>query len=391
MGRSETMSSPEVRDQRMKDALPVEPAPANPELVPSDAAEDVELLQATVKIGVIAQVVVAAIATIGLLYLLKLVLVPVLLSAFIAFILEPGVAALERIHIPRVVGAMLAVLILFGVAGVGIYYFSNRAIEFVSDLPKYSRDIRKEVSKIQEQTQKIEDSTRSIVTDGKGPKPVPVEMRQGTGLAEWISSGAMQYGEALLAASFVPFLIFFMLTWKAHVHSTTVKLFPREHRLVAHRTIGRISKMIRSFIVANLIVGLIGAVISIAVFWRLGLPYFYFLGAISAFVGLIPYLGVFFALLVPLAGGLGHLGKSEVLYVFLTVVGLHLVTMNVLYPRVVGRRLRLNPLAVALSLLFWAWIWGAVGLILAVPLVGAAKITCDYIGPLQGLGEWLGD
>ena len=149
--------------------------------------------------------------------------------------------------------------------------------------------------------------------------------------------------------------------------------------------------MIRSFIVANLIVGLIGAVISIAVFWRLGLPYFYFLGAISAFVGLIPYLGVFFALLVPLAGGLGHLGKSEVLYVFLTVVGLHLVTMNVLYPRVVGRRLRLNPLAVALSLLFWAWIWGAVGLILAVPLVGAAKITCDYIGPLQGLGEWLGD
>jgi predicted PurR-regulated permease PerM len=389
MGRSETMSSPEVRDQRMKDALPVEPAPA--EHVPSDAAEDVELLQATVKIGVVAQVVVAAIATIGLLYLLKLVLVPVLLSALIAFILEPWVAALERVHIPRVVGAMLSVLLLFCVAGVGIYYFSNRAIEFVSDLPKYSHDIRKEVSKIQEQTERIEDSTRSIVTDGKGPKPVPVEMRSATGLAEWISTGAMQYGEALLAATFVPFLIFFMLTWKSHFHSATVKLFAREHRLVAHRTIGRISKMIRSFIVANLIVGVIGALISIAVFWRLGLPYFYFLGAISAFVGLIPYLGVFFALLVPLVGGLGHLGRSDLLYVFLTVMGLHLMTMNVLYPRVVGRRLRLNPLAVALSLLFWTWIWGAVGLILAVPLVGAAKITCEYIGPLQGLGEWLGE
>jgi len=85
------------------------------------------------------------------------------------------------------------------------------------------------------------------------------------------------------------------------------------------------------------------------------------------------------------------MGRTDVLFVFLTVLGLHLVTMNVLYPRVIGRRLRLNPLAVALSLLFWAWIWGAVGLILAVPLVGAAKIACDYVGPLQGLGEWLGD
>jgi len=384
MGRSETVSYPEVRDERLKGGLPVEPA-----LV--EAVDDAELLQATVKIGVVAQVVVATVATIGLLYLLKLVLIPVLLSALIAFILEPGVALLERIHIPRWLGASLALLLLLGVTGVGVYFLSNRAFEFVSELPKYSSDIRKEISKVQEKTRKIEESTRSIVTDGKGPKPVPVQMQQPSGLTEWISSGAMQYGEALLAASFVPFLIFFMLTWKSHVHTTTVKLFPREHRLVAHRTIGRISKMIRSFIMANVIVGLIGSAVSILVFWRLGLPYFYFLGVISAYVGLIPYLGVFFALLVPLAGGLGHMGRTDVLFVFLTVLGLHLVTMNVLYPRVIGRRLRLNPLAVALSLLFWAWIWGAVGLILAVPLVGAAKIACDYVGPLQGLGEWLGD
>jgi predicted PurR-regulated permease PerM len=384
MGLSETVSSPEIRDERLKSGLPVEPAGI-------DSIDDAELLQATVKIGVVAQVVVATIATIGLLYLLKLVLIPVLLAALIAFILEPGVALLERIHIPRPVGASLALLLLLGLSGLAIYYLSNRAFEFVSELPKYSSDIRKEVGKIQEKTQKIEESTRSIVVDGKGPKPVPVQMQQPSGLTEWISTGAMQYGEAVLAATFIPFLIFFMLTWKSHVHTTTVKLFPREHRLVAHRTIGRISKMIRSFIMANVMVGLIGSAVSIVVFWRLGLPYFYFLGAISAFVGLIPYLGVFFALLVPLAGGLGHMGQTDVLFVFLTVLGLHLVTMNVLYPRVIGRRLRLNPLAVALSLLFWAWIWGAVGLILAVPLVGAAKITCDYIGPLQGLGEWLGD
>jgi predicted PurR-regulated permease PerM len=57
----------------------------------------------------------------------------------------------------------------------------------------------------------------------------------------------------------------------------------------------------------------------------------------------------------------------------------------------IGRRLRLNPLAVALSLLFWGWIWGALGLILAIPLMASAKIICDFIEPMRGFALWLGD
>jgi predicted PurR-regulated permease PerM len=81
----------------------------------------------------------------------------------------------------------------------------------------------------------------------------------------------------------------------------------------------------------------------------------------------IPYLGVFLALLP------------------------HIVTTNVIFQKIVGKRLRLNPLAVTLALLFWAWIWGAMGLILAVPLVAMAKIICDYTDSLCGFGAWLGD
>jgi predicted PurR-regulated permease PerM len=198
-------------------------------------------------------------------------------------------------------------------------------------------------------------------------------------------------GEALLAITFVPFPVYFMLTWKDHAHSATVRLFPKEHRLVAHRTVGRISAMIRSFIAGNVLIGLISALVSAIVFWRLGLPYFYFLGVISGFASLVPYIGVFLALLPPLAGGIGIVSGRGVLLILLTVVGLHLLALNILYPKIVGKRLRLNPLAITLSLLFWAWIWGAMGLILAVPIVGATKIICDYIDPLRGLGAWLGD
>jgi predicted PurR-regulated permease PerM len=96
-------------------------------------------------------------------------------------------------------------------------------------------------------------------------------------------------------------------------------------------------------------VGLINALVSMIVFWRLGIPYFYFLGLISGFASIVPSLGVFLALLPPLAGGVGIVNKSGVIIVVLTVVGLHLLTMNVLYPKIVGRRLSLNPLSITLS------------------------------------------
>ena len=228
-------------------------------------------------------------------------------------------------------------------------------------------------------------------TPNDGKKPVAVEIQEPPGIKNMIATGSGALGDLLLGFTFAPFLIYFMLTWKDHAHSATVRLFPKEHRLVAHRTVGRISAMIRSFIAGNALVGLINTLVSGIVFWQLGIPYFYFLGIISGFASLVPNLGVFLALLPPLAGGIGLLNKSGVGIVVITVVGLHVLSMNVLFPKIVGKRLRLNPLAITLALLFWAWIWGAMGLILAVPLVGATKIICDYVEPLRGLGAWLGD
>ena len=354
--------------------------------------EEEEVLHASMKAGSVAQIVVAAIAVVGLIYLLKVVLVTVLTAMLLAFALEPMVYQLGRIRIPRPVGALFAVLLLIAVAAGLSHFFYSRAVDFATELPKYSSKIRGTISGLRAQTSKIEESTRSVIASPKlNNRPVPVEIQESPGLSHIISAGSGTLGDLLLAISFVPFLVYFMLTWKDHVHSNTVHLFPKEHRWVAHRTVARISEMIRSFITGNLIIGLANALISSVVFWRLGIPYFYFLGAISGFISLIPYLGVVLALLPPLAAGIGILDKTGVLTVFVTVIGLHIVTTNVIFPKVVGKRLRLNPLAVTLALLFWAWIWGAMGLILAVPLVAMTKIICDYIDSLRGFGAWLGD
>lgn len=363
-----------------------------PESFDGQTSDEAELLQASIKAGSVAQIVVAVIAVIGLIYLLKLVLVTTLASLLLAFILEPLVGGLARIRVPRAAGALFAVLLMLAMAVGLTSFFYGRAVDFATQLPKYSGKIRSTLAEFQQQTSQIEESTRSVIASPKtGKPPLAVEVQEAPGLSRVLSAGGGTLADVLLAITFVPFLVYFMLTWKDHAHSATVRLFPKEHRLVAHRTVGRISAMIRSFIVGNALVGLINALVSMIVFWQLGIPYFYFLGVISGFASLVPYVGVFLALLPPLAGGMGILNKTGVLIVLLTIVGLHLLTMNVLYPKIVGKRLRLNPLAITLALLFWAWIWGGMGLILAVPLVGATKIICDYVEPLTGLGAWLGD
>jgi predicted PurR-regulated permease PerM len=370
--------------------------PAEPVHIQTEVAaaviEEAEILHASVKAGSIAQVVVAAIAILGLIYLLKLVLVTTLSAMLLAFVLEPLVGRLTRIRIPRAIASLFAVILMVALAAGLTYFFYNRGVDFATELPKYSGKIRAVFGNLRAQSNKIEENARNAIAPPKdGKQPVPVEVQEAPGLSHIVSQGVGTLGEVVLAISFVPFLVYFMLTWKDHVHIMTVRLFPKEHRMAAHRTVARITGMIRTFITVNLTVGLLNAIVSAVVFWLLGIPYFYFLGAISGFVGLIPYLGVFLALLPPLAGGIGVLDKAGVLTVFVTVIGLHVITMNVLYPKLVGKRVRLNPLAVTLSLLFWAWIWGAMGLLLAVPLVGATKIVCDYVDSLRGVGAWLGE
>jgi predicted PurR-regulated permease PerM len=91
----------------------------------------------------------------------------------------------------------------------------------------------------------------------------------------------------------------------------------------------------------------------------------------------------------PLAAGIGTLSGTGILAVAAIVFGLDMFAVNVLFPKIIGKRLRLNPLVVTIALLVWGWIWGAMGLILAIPITGAMKIIFDHIDTLRPFGKWL--
>jgi predicted PurR-regulated permease PerM len=288
------------------------------------------------------------------------------------------------------VGSFLAVSMMVIAIALVAYVSYARALDFMSQMPEYRTRLQRIVNDIRERADALEKTTETVLPSEPEDKNA-VTIRERNSWRNLIGRNMNTVSETLLAISFVPFLVFFMLSWRDHVRAASVMLFSMENRNTAYVALSLIAAMVRSFIVGNFVIGLFLSAASMAAFGLIGLPYFYFVGVMSGFLSLIPYLGVFLALLPPVIVGLGYLTTATFILTCAIVVGLHLFAMNVLYPMVLGKRLQLNPLAVTISLLFWGWLWGAMGLLLAVPLTGALKIICDNIGRLRPYGDWMGE
>jgi len=365
-------------------ALNGEPLPVSTERAPT--------LPEVVQTNSMATTVIAVVAVGAALYFAQLVCVVLLVSLLLAFVLEPLVRLFTRLRLPRSFAALLTVLLfLAGIGEVGNVSY-NRAVDFSRELPKYRGELEKSIGKYRRQAETLSRNTQSVLPEESEQKNVQmVQVQKQSGIWTALTENLGTATEVFFAASFLPFLAFFMLSWQEHARASTVLLFRRELRSTAYATLGAITEMIRAFIVGNFLVGVFIGAISTGIFALLGVPYFYFVGFISGFLSLVPYLGVVLAVVPPMIAALGKTNGTELLLIGVTVLGLHLFALNVLYPKFLGRRLQLNPLAVTVALLFWGWIWGAMGLILAIPMTAAMKIIFDHIENLRPFGAWLGE
>ena len=358
---------------------------------PADALDSPELRQAAPNLPLARKEkrhwsmnLIGLIAILAVCYWGEVVLVTVLVSALVAFILAPLVDLMMRLRLPRSVASAIAVLSLL-IAGAAVIYFSySEASDFLEQLPKYTSKIQEETLRFTRKAEKLD------VLNGEQDKNV-LRVRPTYSWTETLTRGFGSMSQVIVAASFVPFLIYFMLTWLQHVRSATVMLFPMESRHTAYVTLGLISAMIRSFMVGNLLIGLLLGTLSTLVFWALNLPFFYFVGFISGFLSLVPYMGLLLALAPPLFVGIGHIGSGELFYLAIAVVALHLAALNIMFPKFLGNRLKLNPLAVTISALIWTCLWGGMGLLLSIPITAATKIFFDHVESLRPYGAWLGE
>jgi predicted PurR-regulated permease PerM len=336
------------------------------------------------------QRIIAVAIVFAALYFTSEVVVPLLLAVLLAYFLDPVVGLLERVRVPRALGALvvlLAVTALF--AGLG-YLVALRADQFLADWPRYSSVLRHVTTAFDRQltvVQKAVDAVTPIADRALTPtrivEPPPVR--------DWLLSGVGSLYSILIVAAFVPFLVFFMLVAKPRIWKATIDLFPDGHQERVQDALDQLGSMLRSFVVGNALIAAILMLVSYGFFLTIHLKYPFLSGCVSGILNLVPYLGAILAWLPPFLIGMAQwntIGPYFGVAAMLTF--LHIMGLNVLMPAIVGRRVHLNALAVTISLLFWGWLWGAVGLILAIPITAAVKVICDHSEGWEPVGRWLG-
>ena len=358
-----------------------EPAEASP---PSESKKSLPVPGASVTQLIISIAVIGAIC-----YLVQPVLVTLCVSLLFAFMLAPPTDLLQRARLPRAVAAFLTVM--FASATLyGITYFSyDQGMKFIEELPRHASKYRQAILRVRQQAETFQKTSESVLPKTAGEKTaIRVIPQPDTFDVLFRNVGSVT--EFVFLLSFVPFLVFFMLTWQDHLHTATVLLFRPENRRRTHRTLTLVGAMIRSFLLGSLLIGLVIGALSTLVFAVLRLPYFYFTGFLSGFLSLVPYLGIVLAPVPPLLAGADVIGARDALLVLAVVIILHVIAVNLLYPKVLGNRLRLNPVVLTIALLFWGWLWGGIGLLLAIPITAAMKIIFDHVASLRPIGRWMG-
>jgi predicted PurR-regulated permease PerM len=316
--------------------------------------------------------------------------ITLLLAVLLAYFLDPVVGFLERIYIPRALGSLLVVLAVMAIlVGLG-YLVVDRAEQFASAWPRYSSLLRRITTTFDRQIATFERQVDAITPPAEKGRP-SARAFDPPPVREWLFRGVGSLYSILLVATFVPFLVFFMLAAKRRIWKATMELFPDEHQENVEQALDQVSTMLRSFVAGNALVAFILMLASWAFFLAIHLDYPLVTGLVSGLMNLVPYAGAILAWIPPFFIGMAQWSTiSPYIGVAATLSLLHLIGFNVLMPAIVGRRVHLNALSVTIALLFWGWMWGAVGLILAIPITGVIKVICDHVEGWEPAGRWLG-
>jgi predicted PurR-regulated permease PerM len=336
--------------------------------------------------------IIAAAILCACIYYASSVVITLICSIGVAFVLDPGVKLLERLRLPRWLAALLMVLLTLAVIYLLIYLVYDRIVALVDDLPRFAARLRQIVAHIQITTKSIQQSTSAILPSGADGTVPAVRVQQESPWVQFALRGIGSLYAFAVTVMFIPFLVFFMLTSKDQIWTATLNLFSVERRQQAEDVLRGITKMVREYVLGNILVALFSAALITPVFAIIELRYALLMGLLAAFLSLIPYIGVALGMLPPMLIALVQYDRMEpFLTIALTVVVVHFLAVNFLTPKLVGSRVKLNALTVTIAMMFWGWLWGGIGLVLGVPITAALKAVCDNVRVLKPYGAWMGE
>jgi predicted PurR-regulated permease PerM len=360
----------------------------------------------------LALTVIALIAVVLMLQWLEAVLIPIVIGILLAYALEPFVNLFARAKLPRAVGAAVVLLVFVAILGLAVYSLSGQALQIVRQVPEAAlrlrervrnpgardsalREVQKAATELQKTAEVAQQSQTAPPAKGASPPVQKVEIVEPAFNAQsYLYWGGLNLIGAAGQLAVILFLVYFFLV--------TGDLYKRKLVKLAGPTLSKkkatveilddVNSQIASFIRVQVFTSGVVAMVTMVTLWHYGVQQYIIWALLAGIFNSIPYVG---PILVSSALGVVALVQFDDLAKALTVAGVVLLITTLegflLTPALMSRASRMNPVAIFIGLLFWGWIWGVWGAILAVPMLMMIKAVCDHIERLQPVAELLGE
>ena len=322
-------------------------------------------------------------------YVASEIVLPLVFAIILNLLLQPALRILERLHVPRMLAALLLILALFGtIVGLGTA-ISSPARTWAAKLPEGIPRLQERLSFMREPVDTLQRFLRQVEDFGEtGPSPTVAAPAQGPTLLSKLFTGTRNFASGFFTT--VLFLFFLLVSGDIFLHRL-VEILPRFR---SKRQVVEISQQIESDISAYLVtITIMNAAVGIAMalaMWLTGVGDPILWGTVAFLLNYVPILGTALGVLIFLLAGLLTIDPLwQALLPAGLYLGFHLIEGETVTPMLLARRFTLNPVLVIISLVFWFWMWGIPGAILSVPMLAIAKIICDRVRPLAAFGHFL--
>ncbi len=314
------------------------------------------------------------------------VILPFIFAVFLSFILDPLVNLLIKLKIPRTFSVIVTIFIAFlFLYLIGMVIYAS-AKSFSSNFPFYEVRLKGIINSVTINLEQLLGSSIIMNLDN-------VEWFstfQDFSITKSMLSGIGSFFSFLWNIILVIIFVVYLLVGKTNLYSKIERAFTKEKSKTIIKVFDNITSQTQIYLNTKSLVSLITAVLSLIVFKIFGLD-FAIIWAFLIFVfNFVPNFGSFVASVLPITIALIQFDSMwNVLWLGILILGIQFAIGNIFEPRLMGRSLNLSPLMVILSLIFWGWIWGIAGMLLAVPILGTITIIFENIESLKFISVFL--
>ncbi len=360
--------------------------------------------------------IVVALLLISALKLGQDVLIPVVLAGLFSFLLSPVVNWLERWHLPRIPAVLLTSAFAFAVAGALAYVVAGQLLDLAYQLPSYKDNMRGKIASLQVPStgplgnltrtftelrdeaikggdNQFEKAAEATVPERKNAPATPVEVvNPSSTLADLAQRVAAPVLGPIGTAAVVIVFVLFMLLKKEDLRNRLIHLVGRSRLSLTTRTLEEAGTRVSRYLLMQLVVNATyGIPIGVGL-WFIGVPNALLWGVLTAVLRFLPYIGPWIGAFFPLALSLAVSDSWTMPLLTLTLfVVVELLSNNVVEPWLYGASTGLSPVAILVAAVFWTWLWGTVGLLLATPLTVCLAVLGKHVPAFAFLDVLLGD